>query len=159
MWEHKGLCGLLLIIPSVSFANLDLITWKGIFYNAQPIKPGITKSYCEEHTPGEVIHTTKQTRNGAVMTNKGIKLDRITLTIDKVDNIYLLHGELDATYSKNNKYWKDHIYYYHYKYSEAGTGKGVWYSPECKGNYLGIAIKNDNKNISLRKKPIRQVTS
>ncbi|MEO8400350.1 MAG: hypothetical protein ABI597_00965 [Gammaproteobacteria bacterium] len=137
----KRICLTILLFPSVTWANLDLITWKGIYYQAVPIKKEVTQDYCNAHTPGTFIHTIKDT---FALTNKGIKLDHTNFNIDKVDNIYLIHGDFVASGQLGNKPWHDHIFYNLYKLSEAGTTKGVWYTSECKGLYKGIAIRNKN---------------
>lgn len=127
--------------PSISFANLDLITWKGIYYQAIPNKKNISMEYCKAHTPGTFIHTVKDT---VAYTNKGIKLDNPTFHMQKKQGIYLIHGDIWASGKTKNVPWHDHIYYYAYKLSEAGITQGVWSSNECKGRYIGFALYNKN---------------
>lgn len=131
----------MMIFPHLSFADLGLITWKGIYYQAVPNKKGITQEYCEEHSMGTCIHTIKDEFD---MTTTGVKLDHSNFNIDKVNGVYLIYGDFLATKKSKNINWQDHIYYYAYKFSEAGVTRGIWYSNACKGLYEGIAIRNNN---------------
>ncbi|WP_131782398.1 hypothetical protein [Legionella gresilensis] len=133
-----------MLFPYLAFANLDSITWKGIYYQAIPNRSGVTESYCEEHTLGTFIHVVKDALVHPIITNKGIKLDHASFNMDKIDGVYLIHGSFLAT----GMQWQDRIYYYLYKYSEAGITKGIWYSKDCKGLYKGIAIENRNHKLS-----------
>jgi hypothetical protein len=135
----------LLCFPSILFANLDLITWKGIYYQAVPNKKGITKKYCNEHNPGTFIHTIHDGIDKPIITDKGINLKQISFKSDKVDSIYLIHGSLIASAKKAKNSWHDRIDYFLYKHSEAGITKGIWYSTQCKGLYKGIVLNNKNK--------------
>jgi hypothetical protein len=132
----------LILFPCISWANLDLITWKGTYYQAKPIKKGITLAYCKEHTIGNFIHTIKDSN---IKTDKNILLTDSHFNIDKVNNIYLIHGDFLATSKANKSAWQDRIYYFLYKFSENGITKGIWYTDKCKGLYKGIAIKDANK--------------
>ncbi|AWN73595.1 hypothetical protein LEAN103870_18650 [Legionella anisa] len=134
----------LLFFPSILFANLDLITWKGIYYQAVPNKKGVTRKYCNEHNPGTFIHTIKDGIDKPLITNKGIKLKQISFESNKVDRIYLIHGSLIASGTTAKNSWQDQIHYFLYKYSEAGITKGIWYSKQCKGLYKGIVLNNMN---------------
>ncbi|MEQ1790619.1 MAG: hypothetical protein ABL857_09275 [Rickettsiales bacterium] len=142
--KHKLTFLFALLFPSISLANLDLITWKGIYYQAVPNKKGITENYCKKHTPGIFIHVVKDALAHPIITDKGIKLDHASFNMDKVDRIYLIHGDLLATGKSEGVQWQDHIYYYLYKFTEAGVTKGIWYSNECKGLYKGIVINDKN---------------
>ncbi|HHT0593194.1 TPA: hypothetical protein ACTXXA_002697 [Legionella anisa] len=133
-----------LFFPGILFANLDLITWKGIYYQAVPNKKGVTKKYCNEHNPGTFIHTIKDGIDKPLITNKGIKLKQVSFKSDKVDRIYLIHGSLIASGRTAKNSWHDQIHYFLYKYSEAGITKGIWYSKQCKGLYKGIVLNNMN---------------
>ncbi|WP_454785276.1 hypothetical protein [Legionella sp. WA2024007413] len=134
-----------LFFSNVSLANLDLITWKGIYYKAVPNQKGITKKYCREHCPGTFIHTIKDGIVHPIVTDKGIKLKQISFNIDKVDGIYLLHGSLIASRTTATTSWHDRIDYFLYKRSESGITQGVWYSDQCKGFYKGLALNDKNK--------------
>ncbi len=140
--------GLLAIILSaystITFANLDLITWKGTYFNAIPNQKGVSQAYCKEHTPGSFIHVVKDALAHPVYTDKGIKLDRATFHIQNTHGFYLMHGDFWATGKTNNVEWQDHIYYFLSKLTEAGEGRGVWSSGKCKGFYIGVAVKNNN---------------
>ncbi len=127
-----------------AIAKLDLITWKGTYYQAVPIKKGITKKYCEAHSPGSFIHIVKNAPINSFMTDRKIKLTSVSFNVDKIDDIYLIHGSMIAKGKSNGIPWQDLIHYYLYKWSEAGITKGVWYTNECKGLYKGIALKNNN---------------
>lgn len=129
---------------NTSLANLELITWQGTYYQAIPVKTGITKKYCNEHTPGTFIHTIKSAFAHPLITDKGIKLSDPVFNVDKIDGIYLIHGSFLATGESKDIPWQDHIDYFFYKFTEAGITKGVWYTNECKGLYKGIAIGNKN---------------
>ena len=134
----------ILLVPNLLFANAESITWKGTYYNGVPIKKGVTKEYCSEHTPGTFIHVVKDALKHPLVTNKRIILDHATFNSDKVDSIYLLHGQLRAMKKSNKVKWQDKIDYFLYKHDEAGITKGVWYSSECKGLYKGIVINQNH---------------
>jgi hypothetical protein len=123
-------------------ANMDSLTWKGTYYHAKPIKPGISKQYCKEHTPGTFIHNVKEALEHSTLTDRGIKLDQATFNMDKVGKTYLIHGEITANGKTQKAEWHDRIHYFFYKYREAGTTRGVWYTNECKGLYKGIVISH-----------------
>lgn len=138
----KKLIFLILFLPSISFANLNLITWKGTYYHATPINKLTSLDYCTEHTPGSFIHTIQ---DKSVVTDKDIKLDQPTFHIDKVGKVFLIYGDITATGETNDKQqWHDRLHYYAYKFTEAGVTKGIWYSDKCKGLYRGIVVKNEN---------------
>ena len=61
MMKQKLVLTFFILMPYISWADLDLITWKGIYYQAKPIKKGISLKYCKEHTIGSFIHTIKDT--------------------------------------------------------------------------------------------------
>ncbi len=134
-----------LFFSNASLANLDLITWKGIYYKAVPHKKGVTKKYCKEHSPGTFIHTIKDGIARPIITNKGINLKQISFNMDKVDGIYLINGSLIASGKTAKTAWHDRIDYFLYKYSEAGITQGVWYSDQCKGFYKGLVLNDRNK--------------
>ena len=133
-------------MPYISWADLDLITWKGIYYQAKPIKKGISLKYCKEHTIGSFIHTIKDTN---IRTSKNILLTDSHFNIDKLNNIYLIHGDFLATNKSNQSAWQDRIHYFLYKFSENGITQGIWYTDKCKGLYKGITIKNANMGTQL----------
>jgi len=133
---------LMLFLPGIAFANLDLITWKGTYYHAVPINKHVSLEYCKEHTPGSFIHTVQ---SQFAVTDKNIRLDHSVFHIDKVGNVFLIYGDITATGNTRDKPWHDRLHYYAYKFTEAGVTEGIWYSDKCKGLYKGIAIKNENK--------------
>ena len=137
---------LILLFPFSVFAKLDSITWKGTYYQAVPVKNGISKDYCEEHSPGSFIHIVKEASTNSFVTDKGIKLDSVFFNVDKIDGIYLIHGSIVARGNSKGIQWQELIHYYLYKLSEAGITKGVWYSKNCKGLYRGIALKNNSEH-------------
>lgn len=139
--KQKMLTLLALLAPCICQANLDLITWKGTYYQAKPIQKNISLAYCEEHTPGSFIHTIK---DSSVVTDKNILLSHTHFKMDKVNNVYLMHGDFLATAKTGQKTWQDHIYYFVYKFTESGVTEGIWYTGQCKGLYKGIAIKDAN---------------
>ena len=132
---------LILLFPIAALGDIETITWKGTYYHATPIKQGITKKYCQDHTPGTFIHTVKSALTQPIMTDKGIKLDHATFNSEKLGRVYLLHGKLIASGKTGKLVWRDRIHYMLYKVSEAGETKGIWYSKECKGLYRGVAIR------------------
>lgn len=142
--KQKLIVIIMMLLPSIAFANLDLITWKGTYYHAVPINKETSSAYCKAHSPGSFIHTV---RDKFFVTDKGIKLDHPIFNIDKVESVYLIHGSLIATGKTANKWWHDHLYYFAYKYTEAGDTKGVWYSSKCKGLYKGTAISKINEKM------------
>jgi hypothetical protein len=132
---------LFLLFPSLSFANLESVTWKGTYHDAIPNKKDVSLAYCKAHTPGSFIHVVKAPISRQFITDKGITLDRGTFHLKKTHHVYLLHGDFWATGKTNDVSWQDHIYWYATKLTEAGITRGVWSSNECKGFYTGIAIK------------------
>ncbi|HSW70040.1 MAG TPA: hypothetical protein VLI69_07835 [Gammaproteobacteria bacterium] len=127
----------LIFLPKFSYANLELITWKGTYYQARPIKKGVSLKYCKEHTIGTFIHTIKD-RN--IITDKHILLSDPHFNIDKINNIYLIYGDLLAISNSKKSVWRDRIHYFLCKFNENGITEGVWYTDKCKGLYMGIAI-------------------
>jgi hypothetical protein len=146
--KHKFVFLFATLFSCMAFANLNLITWKGIYYQAAPNRVGITKKYCENHTPGTFVHVVKDALLHPIITDKGIKLDHASFNIDNVDGVYLIRGDLLATGKSTGVQWQDHIYYYLYKFTEAGITKGIWYTNDCKGLYKGFAIKNTNHHLN-----------
>ena len=127
---------LLLLFPCFCFANINENTWRGTYYGAQPLKKTISPIYCETRTPGSFIHTVKNALTHSIITDHNIKLDRATFHENKINSVYLIHGDLWA--SKNS--WQEHIYYFLYKFSENGITRGIWYTDDCQGLYRGLAI-------------------
>lgn len=123
-----------------SYANLNAITWKGVYYNPLPNQKNITQAYCDAHNPGILIHVVKKPYSRTLITDKHIKLDRSTFHIKKKNGIYFIYGDFYA----HKNHWQDHIYYRVYKLTEAGVTRGFWYSDKCKGFYLGTVVKNNN---------------
>lgn len=68
---------------SFTYADLSLITWKGLYYGAIPNRPGISPAYCKAHTPGSFIHVVKKPYARPLHTNRGFTLDRSTFHIEK----------------------------------------------------------------------------
>src|SRR5258706_13226886 len=116
----------LVLYSCLVFANLNLITWKGTYYDGIPNKKGITRTYCKEHTPGTFIHVVKDVLAHPIITDKNVKFSHSTFNIDKVGGIYLMHGDILATGNLKGVPWHEHIHYYIYKFSEAGITRGVW---------------------------------
>lgn len=129
-----------MLLPCVAFANLDSITWKGTYYHATPIKHGITKKYCQDHTPGSFVHTVKSALTKPIMTDNGIMLDQTTFNVEKIGRLHLMYGRVVASGKIDNLAWHERINYVLYKSSEAGETKGIWYSANCKGLYRGVAL-------------------
>lgn len=140
---------LIAVYPCIVLANLDQITWRGTYYQGIPIKKGISKQFCIDHTPGTFIHTVKSALTNSIITDKNIKLFHPSFKVEKVDNVYLIYGHYHAQGKSSKIIWEDLIHYYLYKFSEAGITKGIWYTNECKGLYEGIAIK-DNQLDTIR---------
>ena len=134
----------LMLISPLAWAKLDLITWKGTYYQAMPNKKGISQQYCEEHTPGSFVHVVKDALARPVFTDRGIKLDRATFKLNHVRGVYLITGDFWATGQSNHVTWQDHIYYHLYKLTESGETRGVWSTNECKGLYVGVVVRNKN---------------
>lgn len=126
----------LLLFPSICFANIDDITWRGTYYAAKPLKKNISLAYCQAHTPGSFIHTINQALTQPIITDRNIKLTRATFHEDKMNDMYLIHGDLFAS----QKTWQEHIYYFLYKFSEAGITRGIWFTNDCRGLYHGMII-------------------
>lgn len=117
-----------------SFAS---VTWKGNYFHSIPNKPGISKDYCKQHSPGIFIHTVNDALTRPIITNKGVKLDHAQFHQKKENGVYLIQGSFLATGKNNNRQWSDTIHYYLYKLSDLGVTRGVWSSNECKGLYIG----------------------
>lgn len=145
--KSKYIFILFCFLPKFAFANLDLITWKGIYYDPIPNQKNISQAFCEAHNPGSFIHVVKDALAHPVYTDRGIKLDRAKFYMEQKHGVYLIHGDFWASGKSNGKSWQDHIYFYLTKLSEAGIGHGVWSSDKCKGYYLGVAVKDNNLKI------------
>lgn len=147
--QFKAICliSFFSYLPALTFADLDLITWKGTYHDPIPNQKEISQAFCDAHNPGSFVHIVKDALTHPVYTERGIKLDRATFHIKQEHGIYLIHGDFWASGKSNGRAWEDHIYYYISKLTEAGKSYGVWSSDKCKGFYLGIAIKNNNLKI------------
>lgn len=130
--------------PNVSSANLSLITWRGEYYQSIPNKKNVSLAYCQAHAPGIFIHRVPADLTRPIITNKGILLERATFSMTVQQGVYFMQGDVWASGTTNHVKWQDHIVYHVYKLTEAGVTRGIWSSPECKGLYLGMAIKNNN---------------
>jgi len=127
----------LILLPCIADANLDAMTWKGTYYQEKPIKKNVSLQYCKNHALGSFIHTVKDSK---IITDKNILLTDSHFNIDKVNNIYLIHGDFLATSKLIQPTWQERIYYFLYKWSENGVTEGIWYTDKCKGLYKGVAI-------------------
>jgi hypothetical protein len=65
----KGILSLLFYSGCV-LSDANSVMWKGEYYNALPIKKGISKHYCEAHTPGIFTHKAKEVLHHPIYTNK-----------------------------------------------------------------------------------------
>ncbi|WP_419418504.1 hypothetical protein ACNVED_08025 [Legionella sp. D16C41] len=135
--------GLFLLCYSSSLlANSNSVVWKGAYYAPVPIKKGVSQQYCNNHNPGTFIHVVKEALTHPIYTDKKIKLSQARFIVDKVKDIYLIHGSFLASGKQNNKTWQETIYYFLFKKSEYGITQGVWYTKYCKGLYRGVQINN-----------------
>jgi len=134
---------LLFCYSSYVLGGANSVVWKGQYYNSIPIKKGISKSYCEMHCPGTFTHVVNEALEHPIYTDKGIKLANATFNVDKVDNLYLIHGSFlvsGKNRDKRDKPWQETIHYFLFKKSEYGLTQGIWYTNSCKGLYRGSRI-------------------
>jgi hypothetical protein len=118
------------------------VTWQGNYFHAIPNKPGVSKEYCKQHSPGIFIHTVNNALAHPIITENGIKLNQAKFHIKKENGVFLIQGSFQATGQTNNQKWEDTIHYYLYKLTDLGITRGVWSSKQCKGLYVGKVLEN-----------------
>ncbi|RDI48688.1 hypothetical protein [Aquicella lusitana] len=130
----------LVLLPATAFCDYRSVTWKGTYYQTIPNKKNVTQGYCNEHLPGTFIHTVSRALAHPMKTDRGIKLSNASFHLRKQQGIYFIDGDFWASKATVGKKWQDHIYYRLYKLTEYGETRGVWFSRECKGLYVGKVL-------------------
>lgn len=132
---------LLMLFSSYIHADGTSSVWKGEYYQPMPINKVVSKQYCEAHSPGTFTHVVKEALNHPIYTDKGIKLSKAQFMVDKVDNIYLIHGSFLVSGQGKKGTWNEKLHYFLFKKTEYGTTQGVWYTSDCKGLYRGQLVR------------------
>lgn len=140
MIQRSSVFIFLIVLLCVNIANAAQI-WKSTYYGAIPNKPGISPHYCQQREPGTFIGNVDHELKWGVMTNRHIFLNHFTFHVKIKNGIYFIRGHLIAEHKTHQHFWRSTIHYIVYKLTMNGVTRGVWFSRDCKGFYVGRTVK------------------